>query len=143
LLIDGGSRWFGRFRQYRDFLRRQIKIAALLLVATQGHAAEVRCPDQWAPAGWVAHGSTSGARIRDAGLMVGPLENHGDLRGDERKTQEGYEVRFTRLNDYVEPLPKWAYCSYGADARLLKRLPDATTECLARVRAKAATVQCK
>lgn len=120
-----------------------MKIAALLLVVLQVHAAEVRCPHQWAPAGWVAQGSAPGARVRDAGVVVGPIENHGDLRGDERKTQAGYEVRFTGMNDYVEPLPKWAYCSYGPDARLLRRLPDATTECLARVRAKATTVQCK
>ena len=117
--------------------------AVLLLVVTQVHAAEVQCPDHWAPAGWVAQGAASGARVRDAGVIVGPIKNHGDLRGNERKTRGGYEVRFTGLNDYVEPLPKWIYCSYGLDARLLKKLPDATSECLARVRAKSATVQCR
>jgi hypothetical protein len=120
-----------------------MKIAALLLVVTQVHAFDARCPDQWAPAGWVAQGSAPGARVRDAGVLVGPVENHGDLRGAERKIQAGYEVRFMGMNDYVEPLSKWIYCSYGPDARLLRKLPVKTSECVARVSAKAVTMQCK
>lgn len=117
--------------------------AVLLLVLTQVHAAEVRCPGQWTPAGWIAQGSAPGTRVRDAGVIVGPIENHGDLRGNEQKTRGGYEVRFTGLNDYVEPLPKWIYCSYGPDAQLLRKLPVATSECVARVRAKEASLECK
>lgn len=120
-----------------------MKIAVLLLVMAPLHAAEVRCPDQWAPAGWIAQGSAPGARIRDAGIMVGPVETNGVLRGAERKIKGGYEVRFAGLNDYIEPLAKWMYCGYGKEARLLRKLPDATSECIARTAGAMTTVQCR
>jgi hypothetical protein len=119
-----------------------MKIAALLFVLMPVHAAEISCPDRWTPNGWIVQGSAPGARVRDAGVMVGPIQNRGDLRGSERKAKGGYDVRFAGLGDYVEPLDRWVYCSYGLDARLLRKLPDSTSECVARVRGKAATVQC-
>ncbi|WP_332879093.1 STY0301 family protein [Massilia sp. S19_KUP03_FR1] len=120
-----------------------MKFISLLLLAAPLHAVEIRCPERWAPEGWGAQGSAPGGRVRDAGVIVGPLENRGDLRGAEKKTEAGYEVRFAGLNDYAEPLTKWAYCSYGLNARLLRKLPDATTECVAKVRRASAAVACK
>lgn len=81
----------------------------------------------------------------DAGVVVGPLERRGDLRGEDRKTKTGYEVRFAGLNDYIEPMAKWAYCRYDVDARLLRKLPDDTGECLAIVKQKRgeAKLQCR
>jgi hypothetical protein len=120
-----------------------MKMLALLLLAGPLQAAEIRCPDRWAVSGWIAQGSAPGARVRDAGVIVGPIENRGELRGDERKTRGGYEVRFAGLSDYAEPLTMWAFCRYGLDARLLRRLPGATSECTASVQEASATVKCK
>jgi hypothetical protein len=120
-----------------------MRITLLLLVAAPLHAVEIRCPDRWTPDGWTAQGSAPGARVRDAGVIVGPVENRGDLRGAERKTKSGYEVRFTGLGDYAEPLAKWAYCRYGPEARLLRQLPNATSECVAQVERAGAVLRCR
>ena len=120
-----------------------MKIIALLLLATPVHAAEIRCPDRWTPIGWTQQGAAPGERVRGAGVIVGPIENNGELRGDERKTRSGYEVRFAGLGQYVEPLGKWAYCDYGPDARLLRQLPHDTRECVAKMRRASATLDCR
>jgi hypothetical protein len=87
---------------------------------------EVVCPARWAPAPrWTQRGSAPGKHIAYAGVLVGPLHLNGELRGMDRSIKNGTEVRFMGLNDYVEPVEKWAYCSYGRDnARLLHRLRE-------------------
>jgi hypothetical protein len=120
----------------------KIALTITLLAAQVVHAGEpIRCPKVWTEAqGWIKRGAAPGGHVTSAGVMLGPADGNGDLRGLERKKDR--EVLFPGLNDYVDPLQKWAYCSYGPDVRLLRRLPDSTGECVARI-GESATVQCK
>ena len=122
-------------------------IIPLLLAVSSTQAGEIQCPSRWSmQTGGIQQGTAATeARVLDAGVVVGPLALRGDLRGEDHETKTGYEVRFAGLNDYVEPLAKWAYCRYDVDARLFRRLPDNTGECVAMVRLKpaAATLRCR
>lgn len=94
----------------------------------------------------IQRGMAQGKQVTYVGVMVGPMEMNGDLRGDDRDFKGGYEVRFLGLNDFVDPVQKWAFCSYGrGDARLIRQLPDATDACVATFhkRPAGATVKCK
>lgn len=125
----------------------RIALILLSLIAATVEAGEIHCPARWSTqAGWIRQGTAApGAKVVDAGVVVGPLELRGDLRGEDRDTKTGYEVRFAGLNDYVEPLVKWGYCRYDVDARLLRQLPDNTGECVATMQRKpvAATLRCR
>jgi hypothetical protein len=120
-----------------------MKILVLLILAAPVHAADIYCPDRWSPVGWITQGSAPGARVRSAGVMVGPIDHRGELRGREHKKNNGYDVHFAGLSDYAEPLSKWAYCSYGNDAKLLRQLPDTTTECVVKLRPAGASLLCR
>lgn len=96
---------------------------ASLLLASAVHAAELQCPDCYpgqdielsAPQGWAGR-VDGGARLIGAGAVVGKPEEKGELRGQDRKTKDGYEIRYAGLNDFQEPLQKWVFCSYGQGA---------------------------
>jgi hypothetical protein len=118
-------------------------IALLLLVTPAVHAGDISCPARWAPAGWIAEGAAPGQPVRDVGVIIGEMEPRAVLRGRERKTRGGYEVQFSGLSDYGEPVSKWAYCGYGPGARLLRRMSETTRECVAIVRKTEATMRCK
>lgn len=118
-------------------------IALLLLITPVVHAGDISCPARWAPKGWIAEGAAAGQPVRDMGVIVGEMEPRAVLRGSERKTGSGYEVRFSGLSDYEKPVSKWAYCSYGPDARLLRRMPETTRECVAILRKTTASMRCK
>ena len=126
-----------------------MKLLVLLVLAAQVaplHGVEIHCPDRWSPKGWITQDSAPDTRVRSAGVMVGPIENRGELRGQERTLKDGYDVRFAGLSDYAEPQAKWAYCSYGTaetEAKLLRRLPDTTAECVAKVRPAGVSLQCR
>ena len=118
-------------------------IALLLLITPIVHAGDISCPARWAPAGWIAEGAAAGQPVRDIGVIIGDMEPRAVLRGREHKTRGGYKVRFSGLSDYGEPISKWAHCGYGPDARLLRRMPDTTRECVATLRQSTATMRCK
>lgn len=124
-----------------------MKLALIMLLAAQVNAAEVICPAKWAPTPeWTQRGAAPGVHVSYVGVMVGAIESNGELRGDERDIKGGYEVRFRSLNAFVDPVQKWAFCSYGnGDARLIRRLPDGTAECVAtfRKRPASASVNCR
>jgi hypothetical protein len=121
---------------------KTLSITLLLLVPTV-QAAELQCPDRYptqdmqltAPPGWIGR-VDGGARLTGAGALVGKPEDKGELRGQDRKTRNGYEIRYAGLNDYRDPLQKWVFCSYGhgAEIRLFQRMPDDTSECLVKYR---------
>jgi hypothetical protein len=121
---------------------KPILFASLLFIsAAQG--AELQCPDRYpakdleltAPQGWTGHVG-GGARLIGAGALVGKPEDNGELRGQDRKTRDGYEIRYAGLNDYLEPLQKWVFCSYGhgGEIRLFRRMPDDTGKCTVKYR---------
>jgi hypothetical protein len=116
---------------------------ALLLVTPIVYAGDISCPARWAPAGRIAEGAAVGQPFRDIGVIVGEMKPRAVLRGSERKTRGGYEVRFSGLSNYGEPVSKWAYCGYGPDARLLRRMPDTTNECVATLGKSTVTMRCK
>jgi hypothetical protein len=118
-------------------------IVLLLLFTPVVHAGDISCPARWSPAGWIAEGAAAGQLVRDIGVIVGEMEPRAVLRGSERKTRGGYELRFSGLSNYGEPVSKWAYCGYGVDARLLRRMPDTTKECVATLGKSTATMRCK
>jgi hypothetical protein len=93
--------------------------------------------------GMDCQGAAAGQQVRDIGVIIGEMEPRAVLRGSERKARDGYKVQFSRLSDYGEPLSMWAYCGYGRDARLLRRMPDTTKECVAILGKSMATMRCK
>lgn len=114
---------------------------APLLFISAAQATELQCPEHYpaqdielpAPQGWSGR-VDGGARLIGAGVLVGKPEDKGQLRGQDRKTKDGYEIRYAGLNDFQEPLQKWAFCSYGlgGELRLFHRMPDDTDECLVK-----------
>lgn len=116
--------------------------ASFLFIST-AQAAELQCPDRYpaqaielaAPQGWTGR-VDGGARLIGAGALVGQSEEKGELRGQDRETKDGYEIRYAGLNDFQEPLQKWVFCSYGrgGEVRLFRRMPDDTDECLVKYR---------
>ena len=80
-----------------------MKIVLLrMLVAPAVHA------EQSSPAGWIEQGTaTADAKVRNARIMIRPVESQSDPRGDERSTGTGYEVRSVGLNEYVTLLVEW------------------------------------
>lgn len=114
--------------------------APLLFILTV-QASELQCPDRYpaqdielpAPHRWTGR-VDGGARLIGAGALVGMPEEKGELRGQDRKTKDGYEIRYAGLNEFQEPLQKWVFCSYGqgGEVRLFRRMPDDTDECLVK-----------
>jgi len=125
---------------------RPTLLLLVLVVAQMAGAAEIDCPSRWEQVpGWAQIGRAASTRVTSAGMMVGPLNLNGELRGVDRIAKDRAEVRFANLNDYVEPVEKWMYCSYGLDARMARRLPDNIAECIATIRKRAgmASIRCR
>jgi hypothetical protein len=116
-------------------------LVAPLLFISAAQATELQCPERYpakdielpAPEGWTGR-VDSGARLIGAGALVGKPDKRGELRGQDRKTRDGYEIRYAGLSDYLEPLQKWVFCSYGhgGEVRLFRQMPDDTDECLVK-----------
>jgi hypothetical protein len=72
--------------------------------------------------------------LSSAGVVAGPpdREIQALLRGEEKKTRDGYIAKFSNLARLAEPKQKWVFCAYGigGDVQLLQRVPDDTDICI-------------
>lgn len=92
------------------------------------------------PTGWHGVGVVSGnLLLSNAGMIIGPLKDRGELRGREEKTKDGYQIHF-RLSQTQEPPEKWIYCGYGlgSDVKLLAAVDNATGQCVVKYKRKSA-----
>lgn len=116
-------------------------LACALLAAAPAFAEQFPCPERYpakevhiaeVPHGWHGYGTVrAGRRLSGAGMILGAVELRGELRGSDRKTRDGHEVRFDM--DPASAEGKWVYCGYG-EVELLRRVPDGTTECVVKHR---------
>lgn len=113
----------------------------IVAIPALAHGEEWRCPDRYpstgmtlpAPAAWTGR-LEGNALLTTGGVLVGPPDVNGELRGEERKVKDGYQTSYRGLNDYRELQPKWFFCGYGlgGEIRLLHRLPDNTEACFVK-----------
>lgn len=122
-------------------------LASLPFVAAAGTT--IVCPDAYptallatkgVPPGWDGTAHVAGLRLvlSAAGMIVGrpDREVQALLRGDEKKTANGYTATYSGLTRSSEPEGKWVFCAYGAgaDVQLLHRVPDDTARCVVDAR---------
>lgn len=97
--------------------------------------------------GWRAQAeSERGLSLTEAGLLTGPPEDNGELRGSDLPRDIGRQFNFYGTSEDGE---KWFYCSYGKYGRRLTHpLPVEISRCetseqMARGRLVAASIRCE
>ena len=122
-------------------------LSALSFAASAGTS--LVCPDAYptsllaatgVPSGWDGIAHVAGLRLvlASAGMVAGRPDRQIQalLRGDEKKTRNGYTATYSGLTRSPEPQGKWIFCAYGAggDVQLLHRVPDDTETCVVDAR---------
>lgn len=118
---------------------RALLLSILLIPGSVLATEQIRCPDTYPsndtviarPAKWNSAVVLGNQPLISAGMLTGPIEIRGDLRGQEKKIDNGHEIRY-RFDRIQHPPEKWVQCSYGDGGaiRLVKRVRDDTTECI-------------
>lgn len=136
------------------------KGVGLSLLLMQGAAAaslSLTCPDRYPDrqhvlalnsAGWHAPaGHHAGSALAEAGVLVGPVTETGELRGADLPSGAGRRFNFAGTD---ADGAKWFYCDYqSADgARLAYQLPAITKRCvttekIVRHQLVAASIRCE
>ena len=106
----------------------QATAAPLSLQCPASYPAERQLLDLRAK-GWHAPAmSEQGLLLTEAGLLTGPPEDNGELRGGDLPNDTGRRFNFAGTSDDGE---KWVYCDYGNGngLRLAYRLPVGIKRC--------------
>lgn len=118
----------------------KIILLAVLSLPVAAPAAEQRieCPARYPAAdvmlpetGKWATGRVLGRRpLEGGGMLIGPLEQQGELRGSDERIKDGFRTSFG-FNPEQDPPGKWFLCYYGRDGsvQLAQRVTDTATSC--------------
>ncbi|MEW6369490.1 MAG: STY0301 family protein [Pseudomonadota bacterium] len=76
---------------------------------------------------WTTGLVPAGIPLEGGGMLAGPIDQRGELRGSEQRIKGGFITSFAFEREQKPP-GKWFICHYG-HVQLARRVADTTTAC--------------